>query len=168
MVKEVPATFATTDGQSFEDKKDAERHQALLDAFAAFHDAEARLNRELMENATTADGIRFSFEPWSYYRVQEWWPGMPTLEKVDTLSLLTEARACEARVHREGEDVVLVYYRSRANERGYQRQEVSIGSLYRLETNALRALAIAQREWLSEATKTVEETETKAGIHHAK
>jgi hypothetical protein len=81
-ITEVAARFKTTDGQEWERKEDAERHQAFVDAEEELAKARRRYQRALAGSQKTADGV--AFEPGlmkDYYAIHFTLSG-PRLERI--------------------------------------------------------------------------------------
>lgn len=82
-VREIQKTFIAADGNEFNSKAQAERHQAKLDAVDAFNAAKLKLAHATVKAAITADGQLFDWDRLMgrhWYIANQW--GWPELHSV--------------------------------------------------------------------------------------
>lgn len=85
-IKELPKTFRTSDGQTFEDEGAAKRHEELITTRDDFERAQRRFGKLLAETQLTADGNKFEFGLFrTYYYIERHQWGVPSLSEVPYL-----------------------------------------------------------------------------------
>lgn len=137
-VQSVAAKWKTTDGEEFSDQAAAVRHQAWVEARAAYEEACDNCNLLLAETARTATGKPFSLSQWTYYRVTRWWGGLPRLESVmfDT---------CNWQVRGPKDQVVI----TQLDDKTGRVYDYPISELYETEVLAEVALLAAMEEFIT-------------------
>jgi hypothetical protein len=137
-IEPVPAQFRTSDGMKWDTRREAERHEALIEAQREYEAARRNYGARLAEDQRTADGEPFTFG-WHEY----WWlhPGHsltpPGLRKV-TFSEYGLGFTLD-------EDRLCIY-----SEHGGDRRQYRIGELYWHQYEAKLALLTALTAWLAE------------------
>lgn len=151
-VSEIPTKFQTSDGQEFDNKEEAERHEDVTAAFREWERASEKLDKIIAENTRTADGELFSTRMLQrYYVVRERYGQIPQMFELPWLGM---------RLRLSQRDEPTIEHRF---ENG-QTAEYEISRLYAKHQNAERALITAQRKWLSEQSASVEEEAAKLGV----
>jgi hypothetical protein len=158
-VSETPVTYRTSDGREFDQKADAERHDALVEARRAYQDAREVFGRLLSAAQLTADGERFDYTRWrEYYWITPGWNGRPELEAVSfgygtTFGFDYHSDRPEITVQRGG---------ATRDTRTYQ-----VSELYSSQAKAEAALLVAAEKWLEEQKAAIERLREKVetGAH---
>lgn len=68
-MREIEKKYQADDGTEFLNPADAQHHDRLTAVMEKLKDRQDELTRLLAESAKTADGFRFTFSKWAYYRV---------------------------------------------------------------------------------------------------
>jgi len=145
-VKEIQPSYGTSDGGEFATREEAEKHEALVEAERAYHEAEQRYARALAENTTTKDGHNFSFAGWGgYYRITL---GIHQMPQIMRLSVYPN----DIELQRDGR-IQVRYGDPGKNEKPWR---IEINELYRDEANAKKALLEAQEQWIKDQQETVD------------
>jgi hypothetical protein len=149
-VKKVPQVYETSDGLEFESKKQAERHEALIEARELFEGARERFGERLAQTQKTADGVSFEFGICrDYWVVVPCWAGLPRLRKI-WFSYMGDQR-----FEISEDDEITLLYSEREDGHG-SRTRYKISDLYYSEKEAKKALLAAQQKRLEEFTEEVE------------
>lgn len=152
-VSETEPKFKTSDGREFTNKKDAERHEALVEASRAYENARRFFGKALAETQRTADDKPFDFSMLTdYWFVWEGW-GDPRLAKVDFYIW-----NCSFDLEREQFEIHQVDPHTKAM-RGYR-----VSELYRYRENAERALVAAQERWIADKIEALAALKVKLGL----
>jgi hypothetical protein len=150
-VKKVPQVYETSDGLEFESKKQAERHEALVEAKSLFEGAFQRMGRALAGTQKTADGELFEFGVCcDYYVIAPCWAGLPRLRKIWFSFMGDDRFEIEA-----DDEITLILHEGDGQHRTRTRFKVS--ELYHSEKEAKKALLVAQEERIKEFTEEIDE-----------
>lgn len=140
--------FKTTDGREFDDETEAQRHDALIIVRQEYEHALFKMNKLTAETTRTADGYLFEFGIFKdYWFVTPGYVGMPTITK-------TPYFGWNWNLSTHTDQVIII---TSAEIDGSRYREFAINNLYREKKNAIAAMIEAQKTWLSEQQKEVEE-----------
>lgn len=143
--------FKTSDGRKFSDKREAEKHDALILARQEYKDALRKMNRLIAETTRTADEHLFELVGFhTFYFVAHGWNSKPVLTEVPYIGYNWNLQ--------ERHDAVVIVVDRDGSSQTRQRYEYPIGDLYYEKSKALRALVQAQADWLTERRQEIEET----------
>lgn len=154
MTDKQPKKHKTSDGREFDDRGDAERHEAQItirrEALEAAHHAwsaaETAYRQRLAETQKTLDGELFIFDILvDYYYIDDGWHGLPKLYTVcfnanlRNIAVDNQGRLCIFTADHTG------------RERGFP-----LGTLYKDKALAQRMCLKAMKEWLAAREKDIE------------
>jgi hypothetical protein len=146
-VKEQPKQYESH-GKTFDTRKEAKRHDELVTAKQALEDAQDKYQRVLAESAVTADGVPFEFGVFhDYYHIVKPWGSMPHVDRLSYVAWGWSVRDSDL------PDQVEIADRRDDGKSRY----VPIKELYADRDKAVAALLVAQREWLEERRREIEE-----------
>jgi hypothetical protein len=148
-IKKVPQKFETSDGQEFDNEKDALLHQKMIDTRNNYKTALREFCSLLAETQKTADGEPFKLGLRSYYVIRHNWPGLPVIQRVDFGVRFWQEYSLD-----EDNRVTLIV---RDYERQREQNEYRTEELYLSEKAAKKALLAAQDARMEEFREQVEE-----------
>ena len=156
MIEATPVKYKTSDGLEFETEEQAAYHEELIEAKDRYEAARSVYGQRLFESQKTADGYHFQFSMLLDYWYVWNYGGFPRLDKVSFYR-------GNCGLNDRDETVILQH---QDDDRGCRHfTEYSIGELYRYKKNAQVVLLAAQKEYLEERSKNVEELEN--AVRHA-
>lgn len=141
--------FRTSDGRSFESEAVADRHENLIAIRDDYQRARKIYARTLAETFRTADGYRFNFQIWHYYRVTPWFHRIPGVQEI---SIWAPDFDIDEHDPAEGDFV----FELQGSDGKKERRRIKISDLYCSRAAADRACVEAQRERLAEMTADFE------------
>jgi len=155
-IKTVPAKFESH-GKEFDTMGEAQRHSAICDARDELEEAQRKFERVLAEGCKTADGHPFRFgvfaDYWSVFAPHR---SMPHLVHTEYF-----CNAWRVREHPVNGALEICHEPSDSEKRG---RWIEIRYLYAKEANANAALLAAQREWIADRHREIEEFAGKIGM----
>ena len=135
--------YRSTDGNEYDTKEEAERHDALWNARNEFDNARKKFGKLLAETQTTGDGEAFEFGWRSYWYVTPTWGGFPELRTI---------RFSEYQFDFDDSDVFQIFNIEDGNRKRY-----AISDLYVSKHKARAALIAAQEERVRFFRETIDE-----------
>lgn len=158
-VKPVPRKFETSDGQEFDTKEEAERHDKLTEAKAEFDTAQRKLLVAFAETCKTADGHAFEFG-WHKYSYIDQFIGWPNLREIE----FWRAWDQQFRIDTENDDE-LILIKSEPDRSSHwltRNYEFRISDLYHDRAEALNALIAKQEEEIERRKMELKKTKETA------
>ncbi len=146
-VSEQSVKYRASDGETFNSKAEAERHDALIVARDKYEEAEKAFGILLAETTKTADGCVFEFGWFTYYRIIDgyYWPQ------------LEEVRLCLPRIAVNAGEVTIINTIN-GNYRDYR-----VSDLYKSKKFAEKALASLQEDRIADYQRQVDEMKAETG-----
>lgn len=148
-MKKVEACYRTSDGQDFTDKKQAEKHEELLQAYQRYDDARKNLNRKTVQQRTTADGVLIDLSPSRTFYHIEYGRGLPAISEMPYLG--DDFHLCG--------DIIYL--------RGYIGEKVrtfNISRLYAVKKNAEKAWIVESEKKIKELQWDIEQVKQRMGL----
>lgn len=155
-ISESPVTYQTSDGKSFTDKQDAERHEKLVVATREWEQARTRFGTALAQTQRTADGRLFDWTRWTYYYVappHSGWGGGPYLREVSFY-------VWNCSFDLDKEEMEILY------SKDCEKRPVAyrISELYANKDAAERALLTERETWLAEQAEDLAKMRARLGM----